>query len=350
MTTKEIFRNVDADTPLRLAEVVQLLSAEGSLLRLLYEKADIVRRECMGNDVFLRGIIEISNHCRNDCVYCGIRRSRAQERYRIPDEEIISVCRKLPASGVTTVVLQGGEDEYFSRERIGQLLERIHRETTLAVTLSLGERDAETYRFWLTQGMDRYFMRFETSQGNLFKTAHPDSTLAQRLQCLTVLHDMGVQTGSGFLIGLPGETIEDLAADILFCSRLELDMIGVGPFIPHPGTPYSCARNPFDLETVFKVVAVLRLLNKRCHIPATTAFDAVAPGSRLRLLQQGANVFMPNATPQAYRGHYELYPGKPGVDLSLEESVNGLQQQLTAIGRHFGIGTGEATRLRDKGK
>jgi biotin synthase len=324
--------------------VRELLSCNGIARERLYREADAVRKRSVGDEIFLRGIIEITNHCRNDCRYCGIRRSRSTTRYRISEKEIVGISCRLSGLGVTTVVLQGGEDGYFSRERVGTLLRRIKRETSLAVTLSLGEQDADTFRYWQQEGMDRYFLRFETSQSRLFRQAHPDGTLAQRMRCLHTLKKLGIQTGSGFLMGLPGQTLEGLAADILVCTGLELDMIGVGPFIPHPATPYGEGKNPFDEDIFPKAVAILRLLNPYSHIPATTGFDAVVSGSRLRLLQQGANVFMPNATPLRYRHRYDLYPGKPGVDVPLEEAVVHLREELRRIGRCLGDGPGHAIR------
>ena len=289
--------------------------------------------------------MEFSNFCVKNCYYCGIYSSNKKvKRYRIPDEEILDVCRDMEKSGQTTVVLQSGEDPFYTKERMGELIEAIKSETSLAVTLSVGERDRETYGYWKDKGMDRYLLRFETSNETLFKACHPDADLARRLTCLKDLKELGVQTGSGFLIGLPDETIRQLARDILFCSELELDMIGVGPFIPHGDTRFNSLPNAFGKDVFFKTVAILRLLNKKAHIPATTAFDAIDPEGRNLLLSRGCNVFMPNSTPKKYREHYLLYPGKPCVDESAEDCSACVLGRISALGRKIGKGPGHSIR------
>jgi biotin synthase len=352
MKIHAIFNRIDNDQALSEAEVVRLLNTQDIEIKELYEKADEVRAQYMGNDIFLRGIIEFSNYCKKDCNYCGIRRGVAQHvptslhRYRMNDNEIIATCKNMMTTGQTTVVLQSGEDPYYTKERFGALLRKIKTETKLAITVSVGERDRETYAYWKKMGMDRYLLRFETSDVALFKTCHPDDDLAPRLECLRTLQHLGVQTGSGFLIGLPNETIDQLARDILFCTELQLDMIGVGPFIPHPDTPFGKTQNSFDKEVYFKVVAILRLLNKDAHIPSTTAFDAIDPDGRNLLLQRGANVFMPNATPKQYRKDYQLYPGKPCVDESADDCSACVKMRVFNIGRTIGKGPGHSIRKK----
>jgi biotin synthase len=345
MTT--IFDKINHGEPLSQSEVVRLLDTQGIEIKAIYEKADEIRAQYMGNDIFLRGIIEFSNYCRKDCFYCGIGRSCSEvSRYRMSEDEIIETCKHMLATGQTTVVLQSGEDPYYTKERFGALLQRIKTETNLAITVSVGERDQDTYAFWKKMGMDRYLLRFETSDTALFKACHPDDDLSARIDCLKTLQHFGVQTGSGFLIGLPNETIEQLATDILFCTELQLDMIGVGPFIPHPDTPFGKTQNPFDKEVYFKVVAILRLLNKDAHIPSTTAFDAIDPDGRNLLLQRGANVFMPNATPQRYRKDYQLYPGKPCVDESADDCSACVTMRVFNLGRTIGKGPGHSIRKK----
>ncbi|MFH1428743.1 MAG: radical SAM protein, partial [Candidatus Margulisiibacteriota bacterium] len=222
----------------------------------------------------------------------------------------------------------------------------IKKETNLAVTLSVGERDKETYQYWQKKGMDRFLLRFETANRKLFKYCHPDDDFDKRIQSLNDLKELGVQTGSGFLIGLPKETYEELAEDILFCTDLDLDMIGVGPFIPHGDTPFGETENPFDPEVYFKVIAILRLLNKNAHIPSTTAFDAIQPGARDLLLQRGANVFMPNSTPKKHRKHYMIYPNKPCTEESASDCAVCVIRRVEKLGRTIGKGHGHSLKVR----
>jgi biotin synthase len=347
MTNERLLNKITTQTPLEPDEIVALLRFEGDRLTELYAHADTLRARYMGDDIYIRGIIEFSNYCRKNCNYCGIQKHNAGiERYRMSFEEILSTCKAIEKSGQTTVVLQSGEDAFYTPDKIAALIERIKKETTLAITLSVGERDRETYEYWHEKGMDRYLLRFETSNPRLFHASHPDDDLDSRLECLRVLKEIGVQTGSGFLIGLPGESLDDLAEDILFCTQLGLDMIGVGPFIPHNATLFASEKNPFEAEIYFKVIAILRLLNKDAHIPSTTAFDAIDPNGRNLLLERGANVFMPNATPQKYRTLYQLYPGKPCVDESGDECCACVRKRIAALGRTIGKGPGHSIRKK----
>jgi len=315
----------------------------------LFDRADVVRREVMGNEVYLRGIVEFSNLCANDCLYCGIRASNDRvARYRLADEEILAVARRMEGFGQTTIVLQSGEaPSREGDEALGRLIARIKTETPLAVTVSVGNRPREVYASWRDSGMDRYLLRFETSDPALFARLHPDCSLSERLRCLGDLQALGVQTGSGFMVGLPGETPETVAENILLCRDLDLDMIGIGPFLPHPETPLGQAQNAYalDPEMHFVALAVLRLVNPDAHIPATTAFDALFPGMGRNLaLSRGANVFMPSATPAAHRKDYLLYPNKPCVDETGDMCARCVVGRLSALGRTVGIGPGHTRR------
>jgi biotin synthase len=255
-------------------------------------------------------------------------------------------------NSLSTIVLQSGESPGVRDEELGHIIRRIKKKTALAVTVSVGNRPYDIYRYWRECGMDRYFLRFETSNPELFKTLHPGCTLKERLECLGFLRDLGVQTGSGFMIGLPGETLDILADNILLCREFDLDMIGIGPFIPHPDTPLGDASNAYakDPEVFFKALAVLRVFNPQSHIPATTAFDAVFPGEgRTLALQRGANIFMPNSTPVKYRKDYLLYPGKPGVDEDPEECLEGAILRIQSLGRTIGRGPGHSIKTRGRG-
>jgi biotin synthase len=247
------------------------------------------------------------------------------------------------------VVLQSGETPVFGDEELGRIIMKIKKETPLSVTLSVGDRPRDTYRYWRDCGMDRYLLRFETSDPLLFSRLRSGSTLEERLRCLYDLRDLGVQTGSGFMIGLPGETLETLADNILLCRALDLDMIGIGPFISHPDTPLGDQKNAYDddKEMFFKAIAVLRIFNPDAHIPATTAYDAVFPDEgRSKALQVGANIFMPNNTPVRYRKDYLLYPGKPCITEAADKYTAYAITRIQALGRKVGKGPGHSIKKR----
>ncbi len=330
-------------------EVLSLLKAEGKELAALYKQADQVRQENVGDEVYLRGILEVSNYCKKSCNYCGIRsKIKNITRYRMDTTEIIQACKDMERNKMTTVVIQGGEDAKLSKEYIGELIRKIKKETKLAITLSLGDQPKDTLIHWKNCGADRYLIRYESSDPDLFAKAHPDDDLTTRLTFIKTLQEIGIQAGSGFLIGIPGQTIEGLAKEILFCSSLNLDMIGIGPFIPHPDTPFGIESNPFDKEVFFKVISIMRLLNPKAHIPSTTAFDAIQPNGRNLLLQRGANVFMPNATPQKYRKFYQLYPNKPCIDESGDDCAKCVQGRIVSIGRKIGTDQGHSLLAKEK--
>ncbi len=315
----------------------------------LWAAADALRRDRVGDAVHLRGIVEFSNACANDCLYCGIRRSNPNpRRYRISDDEILDVAKKMTGWGHHTIVLQSGEiDTPSENDRIARLVERIRRETPLAVTLSAGNRAREVYARWHAAGMDRYLLRFETSDPALFERLHPDCSHAERLDCLAALREVGVQVGSGFMIGLPGATLDTIVDDVLLVRDLDLDMVGVGPFIAHPDTPLAGETNAFadDPEICFSVIAALRVVDPVLRIPATTAFDAMFPGiGRDLALKRGADVFMPNDTPGRYRKDYLLYPDKPCVDEGDGSCSACATARIWSLGRFVGEGPGHSPK------
>lgn len=338
---------------LTVGEILELLRTPPESRRDLYARADEIRRENVGDEVYFRGIVEFSNICANDCLYCGIRAgNRSVRRYRIDADEIMETARRMAGWAQTTIVLQSGETPTVSGDAAFEdLIRRIKAETELAVTVSAGNRAREVYRRWREAGMDRYLLRFETSDPDLFAELHPDCALAERLECLEILRSLGVQVGSGFMIGAPGSSVERLAEDIALCRRLDLDMIGIGPFIPHPDTPLRDTRNVFDddRDMFFVAVAALRIANPDAHIPATTAFDAVFPGRGRNLaLKRGANVFMPNATPGRFRADYQLYPDKPCVDEETDQCAACVLGRVRGIGRKIGLGPGHSRKPRFK--
>lgn len=333
-------------------QVLEWLAVKGRERAQLFLQADRMRARVKGDAVYIRGIVELSNVCANDCLYCGIRRSNHKvRRYRLSPEDILGIARLMQGRSQTTLVLQSGEAPDPEADRaLGGLIRRIKEETGLAVTMSAGNRPREVYAYWRECGMDRYLLRFETCDPALFARLHPDCSLDERLRCLHDLRQLGVQTGSGFMIGLPAETMQVMAGNLLLCRELDLDMVGIGPFIPHPDTPLGGERNVYadDPEMFFVVLAALRLLHPRAHIPATTAFDAVMPGEGRNLaLQRGANVFMPNNTPADCRGDYLLYPDKPCVDEDPAKCAGCVLLRLQTLGRFPGEGPGHADRPVD---
>lgn len=327
----------------RLAPLVSLVGPESAALR---KAADELREQVHGGTVYLRGIIEFSNHCRNRCAYCGINAEVAGvDRYRMSPEEILATARDALRWGCTTVVLQSGDDPGFGLDILAEVVRAIRYDVGLAVTLSIGTRTRDELAKLRAAGADRYLLRFETSDPALFERIHPDESFAERVQCLRDLRDTGFQVGSGFMIGLPGWTPASIAADIRFATALELDMIGCGPFLAHPDTPLAGAPQAPDKSLYYNVIALLRLCNPRAHIPATTAFDALDDDGRNRVLQCGANVFMPNLTPGKYRKNYQLYPNKPCVDEDGAACAICVRGRLAGLGRKIGEGPGHALRL-----
>ena len=333
------------------AQLEALLACGAEDTGRLYAAADRVRREQVGDEIYLRGIVEFSNYCQRSCDYCGIRGpNRAVKRYRMPPEEIVAMASEARRLGNTTVVLQSGEDPWFTCERMCAILNEIRRTTDVAVTLSIGERPYEELKAFHEAGCDRYLLRFETSDRALFKAIHPDDDFDRRIACLEDIRRAGIQVGSGFMIGLAGGTLGTIARDILFATRLDLDMIGCGPFLPHPETPLAGSEGRAgagvlaDEATYFRTIALLRLLNPRSHIPATTAFDALVPDGRDLVLTRGANVFMPNVTPQKYRVLYQLYPNKPCVDEDGAKCSLCVRGRIARLGRTIGTGPGHSRK------
>ena len=275
----------------------------------LYRQADEVRREAVGDDVHLRGLIEFSNICRNDCLYCGIRRGNRQvQRYRMTEDELVETATRAAALGFQTIVLQSGEDMHFDQTRLCRIIEQIKR-LDVALTLSVGERDYEDYKAFREAGADRYLMRIETTDRDLYHRLNPGMSWERRHECLLMIRELGFELGSGIMVGLPGQTVESVAEDLLYLKDICIDMAGIGPFIPHPETPLAGELGG-TLEQALRTMAVMRLLMPDINIPATTAMESLHPQGRILALKAGANVVMPNVTEGEYRRLYELYPGK----------------------------------------
>lgn len=327
---KNILETAKLNHKLKKSEIIELLNSDGVEL---FDAADNIRREYVGDGVYLRGLIEFTNICKQTCKYCGIRRENANvERYRLSKDEILKIVQHGVENGFKTVVLQGGEDSFYSTDLMCEIIEAI-KKYDVALTLSIGERSFEDYAAFKAAGADRYLLRIETTDPILYENMHPGMSLQNRKQCLYNLKNLGFETGTGCLIGLPGQTVESLADDILFFKELNADMVGVGPFIPHPQTPLANEKyGSFDLA--LKVMAITRLLLPDINIPATTAMETLSPNGRNIALQSGANVFMPNITEGESPSKYEIYPNKAGINGVKFGIQNDIDKLLSTIGRY----------------
>lgn len=300
-------------------------------------RASAVRDAHYGKDVFTRGLIEFTNYCKNDCFYCGIRKSNANaNRYRLSEQQVLECCRQGYELGFRTFVLQGGEDPYYNDQRMVSIVSAIHAEyPDCAITLSLGERSEESYRALFAAGAERYLLRHETASDAHYRQLHPaEMCLAVRKECLFTLRNIGYQVGSGFMVGSPGQTPRCLAEDMVFLQQLQPHMIGIGPFVPHKDTPF--AHQPQgSLELTLFMVSALRLAFPRALIPATTALGTIAPDGRERGILAGANVVMPNLSPVAHRKDYSLYDNKICTGEEAAECRWCLHARMERIGHHI---------------
>lgn len=302
--------------------------------------ADIVRHKYVGDAIHLRGLIEFSNICKNNCCYCGLRRDNKNiERYRIEAEEIIQMATvAVQELGLKTIVLQSGEDMYFTTDKLCFIIQGI-KKLGVALTLSIGEKTLEEYQAYHKAGADRFLLRIETTDKDVYARNDPSMSWENRANCLTNLRKAGLEVGSGSLIGLPGQTVESLADDILFFKEIDADMLGYGPLIPHPDTPLRDVPKG-DFELAIRVMAVTRLLLPDINIPATTAMETLRPDGQRIALQAGANVIMPNVTLTTYRKNYELYPGKSNTGYTPKKTYDELVKKIESIGRYVGTDCG----------
>lgn len=301
----------------------------------LFFCAATARDHVFGREVFQRGVIEFSNHCRKNCLYCGLRNANVDiARFSLNEDAILLAARTVVDTGMGTVVLQAGEMSQSDPEYVGvvgTVVRRIKAVADVSVTLSLGDFDEDTYRFWRDCGADRYLLKMETFNPDLHARLRPGQSVKERLKRVETLCRIGYETGSGIITGLPGMTPEMIAEDILQLSRLPLDMIAVGPFIPHPATPLHDAP-PGDTDEALRVTAILRLMHPFANIPATSALDALTEDGRERGLRAGANVIMPSVTPEAVRAEYNIYPGKNSSHDPVRLTIGRLQSRLRDAG------------------
>jgi len=312
-------------------ELIDILS-DSSKNDWLFKEADRIRHENVGDEVHLRGLIEFSNICKRQCKYCGLQSANKKiERYRILKDEILLYTQKAVNMGYRTIVLQSGEDEYFDTDKMIEIIRKI-KQYDIALTLSIGEKTYDEFKAFKKAGTDRYLLRIETTDKNLYKEMHPNASFENRVRCLQDLKSLGYETGTGCLVGLPNQTIESLADDILFFKELDADMVGIGPFIAHKETPLKDCSNG-DFRLALKVMALTRINLPNINIPATTAMETLNPNGRLIALQSGANVVMPNITSTEYRAKYEIYPGKICIGESPEQCRGCIESKIKSIGR-----------------
>ena len=313
------------------SEIINLLKDE-SQNDWLFSYADKIRQKYVGDKVHLRGLIEFSNICKCTCKYCGLRyENKDLKRYRISSNEILKYAKNAVSLGYKTLVLQSGEDSFYTQEILVPLIKEI-KKLDVTLTLSIGERSFEDYKAFRNAGADRYLIRIETTDRNLYKELHPNMSFENRLRCLSDLRKLGFEVGSGCLIGLPNQTIESIADDILFFKENNFDMIGVGPFIPHPQTPLNNSKQG-SFELALKVMAIIRIMLPDINIPATTAMETLNPNGRIIALKSGANVVMPNVTTKEYRKKYEICPNKICINENPDKCRFCIENKIKSIGR-----------------
>jgi biotin synthase len=326
-------------------EIIYLLSLAGKEeVAHLYHRADEVRKEFCGEDVHLRGIIEFSNYCEQDCLYCGLRNGNDNlDRYRMTGVEILETAKKIFSAGIKTIVLQSGEDHFYTKDSITNLILTIKENTNVAITLSLGERGRDEYDEWKQAGADRYLLKHETANERLYSAIHNKQSLQERLTHLKYLKQIGFQAGSGNLIGLPNQTLDDIADDILLCKEYDCDMCSFSPFIPSPDTPFNNLPQA-DLDLTLKTMAVARIVLKDVHIPATTALSTLTGEGRKLGLTVGANVLMPNFTPDEYKDKYKIYANKKTYNPI--KYVEEIKMMIEQLGRKIGKDQGHSLKMK----
>ncbi len=342
METEKIIRNIAQKHSADAEELIAVIGDDGCD-ELLFRCADDIRRKVYETDVYIRGLIEFTNYCKNNCLYCGIRRDNKDiERYRLSDEEIYGCCDEGYSLGFRTFVLQGGEDSYYTDDKLCRIVSTIKgKYPECAVTLSVGERSAQSYERLFKSGADRYLLRHETASEDHYKKLHPkEMSFKNRMECLKTLKRIGFQTGAGFMVGSPYQTAENLAEDLLFLKRLEPEMVGIGPFIPQGDTPFKDFSQG-TLRNTLVMVALTRLLLPNALIPSTTALGTIHPMGRELGLKAGANVVMPNLSPTRFRKLYALYDNKICTGDESAQCRNCLEKRVSSAGYRIVTGRGD---------
>ncbi len=309
--------------------IIQLLAQEN--FSPIFQEADALRRTRKGEEIQIRALLEFSNHCRRMCQYCGLNRTNtALPRFRLEPGEILETALEAVEAGYRTVVLQSGEDGWYKPEDIGTIVREIKRHGA-AVTLSCGEVPEEVFRYWRECGADRYLLKHETADPELYARLHPDSSLEARVHCLRIIHSLGYETGGGFMIGLPGQTMETVAADLLLLKELDCHMAGIGPFIPHPETLLREASSG-STELTKRAVALARLLLPEANLPATTSLGVLDSDEKRSVFDCGANVIMQKVTPARVRKLYEIYPSRL-TDRTISAGRQAVEEEIRGLGR-----------------
>lgn len=324
-------------------EIISIIK-DDSINDELFSAANRVREKYMGNEVHLRGIIEFSNICKRNCMYCGLRMDNENlKRYRLMPDEIVELARKAAGYGYKSVVLQSAEDSYYTTEILQDIIKRI-KKFNIAVTLSLGEKTFEEYKSYKEAGADRYLLRIESTDRALYESLDPKMSHKNRLRCLSDLKTLGYEVGTGNLVGLPNQSVESIADDILFFKEIDADMVGLGPFIPNEDTPLGDYKvDNFTMS--LKVMALVRLLLPDSNVPATTAMESLNRNGRVIALSSGANVVMPNITEGEYRKLYALYPGKICVNDTPSHCFNCIGGKISSIGRNVSTSLGSRKKV-----
>ena len=325
-----------------------LTTSDPTAVDSLFAQAAEIRDRVYGRNIFLRGLIEISNHCRNNCLYCGIRRDVKTQRYRLSKEQILDCCQTGHKLGFRTFVLQGGEDPWFTDEVVCDIVADIKRHyPDCAVTLSLGERGRDSFRRLRDAGADRYLLRHETADATHYAKLHPsEMSFDNRIQCLYDLRDLGYQVGTGFMVGSPFQTLDTLKKDLAFLADFRPEMVGIGPFIPADGTPFQ--NNPAgSIDLTLRLLAIIRILLPDVLLPATTALGTLHPTGRERAIAAGANVIMPNLSPQDTRALYSIYNNKLSTQSEAAETVADIRARLLAIGFNAPIDRGDHREIEN---
>ena len=341
---RELIDKLYSEHSLSREEYLRLITgADAQLSEYLFEKAREVRKAVYGNDVYIRGLIEFTNYCKNDCLYCGIRRSNKNaERYRLTEDDILLCCKEGYELGFRTFVLQGGEDPYFTDERMTDIISAVKtRYPDCALTLSIGEKSHESYQAFFDAGADRYLLRHETADPQHYKKLHPAGLSWQnRINCLYDLKAIGYQVGCGFMVGSPYQTAENLADELIFLKKLSPHMVGIGPFIAHHDTPFSNEKSGTMEMTLF-MLGLIRLTLPEVLLPSTTALGTIHPLGREKGIMAGANVVMPNLSPVSVRKKYLLYDNKICTGDESAQCRECMQNRMRSIGYNVVTGRGD---------
>lgn len=343
-TLVEIIDQIKNEQTIQREQLQALLeTTDEQAINYLRNTARKVADDIYGKQVFIRGLIEFTNYCKNDCIYCGIRRSNPNaQRYRLTEEEILSCCANGYELGFRTFVLQGGEDPYFTDERICNIVAKIKQDyPDCAVTLSIGEKDKASYQAFYDAGADRYLLRHETADEAHYQSLHPaEMSFQHRIQCLYDLKEIGYQVGCGFMVGSPGQTVGTLYEDLMFIKKLQPHMVGIGPFIPQKDTPFG--QEPAGtMEQTLRLLSIIRLIHPHVLLPSTTALGTIHPLGREKGIQAGANVVMPNLSPVAVREKYKLYDNKICTGDEAAECRHCMARRMESVGYQVVVSRGD---------